>query len=107
LAEAERGFKLELWCDSKFIRGSVFAKKFRAPFQNIHLLHYREIKSIRKLNHHLNLKKPHAETVLIRDAKGKFVGGGLTGIIGLLDNGTVIKSPFPGSEEDDHIRTLP
>lgn len=38
-----------------------------------------------------------------RDAKGQFISSGLTGIVELLDNGTVAKSPFPGPEIEDHI----
>jgi serine/threonine protein kinase len=48
----------------------------------------------------------NADTVVTRDAKGQFVCGGLTGIVELLDNGTIIKSPFPGSEIEEHIRDI-
>lgn len=44
--------------------------------------------------------------ILIRDAQGQFVCGGLTGIVELLDNGTIIKSPFPGPEMEEHIRDI-
>ncbi|KAJ5919312.1 kinase domain containing protein [Penicillium verhagenii] len=38
-----------------------------------------------------------------RSAKGKFISGGLTGIVELLDDGIVIKSPFPGAEMENNI----
>lgn len=41
-----------------------------------------------------------------RDAKGEFICGGLTGIVELLDNGTVIKSPFPGPMMEDHVQNI-
>lgn len=41
-----------------------------------------------------------------RDAKGEFICGGLTGIVELLDDGTVIKSPFPGPMMQDHIQDI-
>lgn len=47
-----------------------------------------------------------ADTFITRDAQGQFVCGGLTGIVELLDNGTVIKSPFPDAEMEDHIRDI-
>lgn len=47
-----------------------------------------------------------ADTDVTRDAKGQFVCGGLTGIIELLDDGTVVKSTFPDSEMEDHIRGI-
>ncbi|PGH13344.1 hypothetical protein AJ79_03761 [Helicocarpus griseus UAMH5409] len=34
----------------------------------------------------------------IRDALGDFISGGLTGVVELLDDGTVIKAPFPGPD---------
>lgn len=46
------------------------------------------------------------DTFVTRDAKGEFIHGGLTGIVELLDNGTVIKLPFPGPEMEDHIRDI-
>ncbi|GBF62400.1 receptor-interacting serine/threonine-protein kinase [Trichophyton mentagrophytes] len=41
-----------------------------------------------------------------RDAKGAFICGGLTGIVELLDDGTVIKSPFPGPMMEDHVQDI-
>ncbi|EER28940.1 kinase domain containing protein [Coccidioides posadasii C735 delta SOWgp] len=38
-----------------------------------------------------------------RDAQGQFISGGLTGIVELLDDGTVLKSPFPDAEMENHI----
>ncbi|KMP07974.1 hypothetical protein CISG_07300 [Coccidioides immitis RMSCC 3703] len=38
-----------------------------------------------------------------RDAQGQFISGGLTGIVELLDNGTVLKLPFPDAEMENHI----
>ncbi|KAJ5521814.1 kinase domain containing protein [Penicillium freii] len=38
-----------------------------------------------------------------RDAKGQFISGGLTGIVELLGYGTVLKSPFPDAEMENHI----
>ncbi|KAJ5945950.1 hypothetical protein N7454_002789 [Penicillium verhagenii] len=40
---------------------------------------------------------------ICRDAKGKFISGGLTGIVELLDDGTVIKSPFPDADLENNI----
>ncbi|QQK44716.1 kinase domain containing protein [Penicillium digitatum] len=38
-----------------------------------------------------------------RDAQGQFISGGLTGIVELLGDGTVLKSPFPDAEMENHI----
>ncbi|OQD65448.1 hypothetical protein PENPOL_c006G07162 [Penicillium polonicum] len=38
-----------------------------------------------------------------RDAQGQFISGGLTGIVELLDDGTVLKSPFPDAEMENHV----
>ncbi|KAE8334491.1 hypothetical protein BDV24DRAFT_26493 [Aspergillus arachidicola] len=38
-----------------------------------------------------------------RDAQGRFISGGLTGIVELLGDGTVLKSPFPDAEMENHI----
>ncbi|KAL4881099.1 protein kinase [Aspergillus karnatakaensis] len=40
---------------------------------------------------------------ITRDAQGQFISGGLTGIVELLDDGTVLKSPFPDAEMENHI----
>ncbi|KAL3489527.1 kinase-like domain-containing protein [Aspergillus germanicus] len=40
---------------------------------------------------------------ITRDAQGQFISGGLTGIMELLDDGTVFKSPFPDAELESHI----
>lgn len=46
----------------------------------------------------------HKEVETIsRDAQGQFISGGLTGIVELLDDGTVLKSPFPGAEIEKNI----
>ncbi|KAL3476496.1 hypothetical protein BJX99DRAFT_227849 [Aspergillus californicus] len=46
----------------------------------------------------------HAKVEAIgRDAQGQFISGGLTGIVELLGDGTVLKSPFPGAEMEDHV----
>lgn len=51
-------------------------------------------------------ERNEADIVVTRDAQGQFVCGGLTGIVELLDNGTIVKSPFPGPEMEDHIRDI-
>nr|KMM63779.1 hypothetical protein CPAG_00133 [Coccidioides posadasii RMSCC 3488] len=38
-----------------------------------------------------------------RDAQGQFISGGLTGIVELLDDGIILKSPFPDTEMENHI----
>ncbi|KAK9853720.1 hypothetical protein MYU51_005125 [Penicillium brevicompactum] len=40
---------------------------------------------------------------ITRDAQGQFISGGLTGIVELLADGTVLKSPFPDAEMENHI----
>ncbi|KAJ6016304.1 kinase domain containing protein [Penicillium herquei] len=46
----------------------------------------------------------HGKVVTIRrDAQGQFISGGLTGIVELLDDGTIIKSPFPDADMENHI----
>ncbi|KAE8145979.1 kinase domain-containing protein [Aspergillus avenaceus] len=42
----------------------------------------------------------------IRDAQGQFISGGITGIVELLDNGTALKSPFPGVEFENHVQDI-
>lgn len=37
-----------------------------------------------------------------RDARGKFISGGLTGIVELLNDGTILKSPQPGPDEESY-----
>ncbi|KKK18994.1 kinase domain containing protein, partial [Aspergillus rambellii] len=44
----------------------------------------------------------NVETIC-RDAQGQFISGGLTGIVELLDDGTILKSPFPDAEVENHI----
>ncbi|KAL4805348.1 kinase-like domain-containing protein [Aspergillus unguis] len=46
--------------------------------------------------------KGKVETIS-RDAQGQFISGGLTGIVELLDDGTVLKSPFPDAELENHV----
>ncbi|KAJ5901456.1 hypothetical protein N7495_001984 [Penicillium taxi] len=38
-----------------------------------------------------------------RNAQGEFISGGITGIVELLDDGTVLKAPYPGREIENHI----
>ncbi|OJD18574.1 hypothetical protein AJ78_01415 [Emergomyces pasteurianus Ep9510] len=45
-------------------------------------------------------------SAITRDAQGKFVYNSLTEIVELLHNDTIIKSPFPDSEIEDHIQDI-
>lgn len=38
-----------------------------------------------------------------RDAQGRFLSGGITGIVELLDDGPALKSPFPDEDMENHI----
>lgn len=40
------------------------------------------------------------------EPKGKLVGGGATGLVELLDDGTVIKSPYPDAEIENNVWDL-
>lgn len=50
----------------------------------------------------MDTEHTHVETIS-RDSQGQFISGGLTGIVELLDDGTVLKSPFPGAELENNI----
>lgn len=39
-------------------------------------------------------------------ARGEFISGGITGIVELLDDGTALKSPFPGEDIEHHIQNI-
>ncbi|KAM5471475.1 hypothetical protein MferCBS49748_002022 [Microsporum ferrugineum] len=53
-----------------------------------------------------NLENTNPVIFTERFAKGEFINGGVTGIVELLDDGTVIKSPFPGPIMEDNIRDI-
>ncbi|KAI2680687.1 transcriptional regulator family: Fungal Specific TF [Penicillium roqueforti] len=39
----------------------------------------------------------------VRDVQGQLISGGITGIVELLDDGTALKAPYPGSEIENNI----
>ncbi|KAJ5096856.1 kinase domain-containing protein [Penicillium angulare] len=50
--------------------------------------------------------KPKVEYDFIRNAQGELISGGVTGIVELLENGTVLKAPYPGLDMDLHIQDI-
>ncbi|CAG8001592.1 unnamed protein product [Penicillium olsonii] len=58
---------------------------------------------VSRYDHEANETKHGRVETISRDAQGQFISGGLTGIVELLGDGTVLKSPFPDAEIENHI----
>ncbi|CEL09362.1 Putative Protein kinase [Aspergillus calidoustus] len=69
----------------------------------IHWPTFRHVRATPRVDNEPNKSGGGKVETLSRDAQGQFISGGLTGIVQLLDDGTVLKSPFPDAEMENHI----
>ncbi|KAJ5291937.1 kinase domain-containing protein [Penicillium angulare] len=79
------------------VRFSAWEKRF--PFQT----HNEQTKSV---DDQLDDARPKVDYKFMRNAQGELISGGVTGIVELIENGTALKTPYPGPEMDLHIRDI-